>query len=152
MPEYKVSLHWDRGEGEFSRKSYKRNHLIRFPGGQQICQSAAPEYQGDPSCSNPEEAFLASLSSCHMLTFLAIAALKGFVVESYEDEPVGLLAKNDEGRMAMTRITLRPRVVFASTARPDAMGLERLHASAHRACFIANSLSSEVVIADRSEV
>jgi organic hydroperoxide reductase OsmC/OhrA len=106
--------------------------------------SANPAYLGSGSCVDPEEAFVASLSSCHMLTFLAIAAGKRFVVDAYHDEAVGLLEKVVGGRLAITRVTLRPQVRFGGDKQPTPEELRQLHDQAHHACFIANSVKTEV--------
>jgi organic hydroperoxide reductase OsmC/OhrA len=104
---------------------------------------------GSPGPVDPEEAFVAALSSCHMLTFLAIAARKRLVVDGYEDDAEGVLAKDGEGRMAMTVITLRPRVVFSGEKMPAREDINQLHHKAHEACFIANSVRSEVRVEPR---
>lgn len=109
--------------------------------------SAAAAYSGGSGCVDPEEALVAALSGCHMLTFLAIAAKKQLVVMSYEDRPVGHLEKNAEGRLAVTRIELHPRVEFGAGVNVSAEELKRLHESAHRNCFIASSIRAEVTVA-----
>jgi len=98
----------------------------------------------DPASVDPEEAFIAAISSCHMLWFLSIACKRGFVVESYSDNAAGVLAKNNEGRHAITRVQLRPQVVFAGSNLPDEATFHEMHEDAHRECFIANSVRSEV--------
>ena len=111
--------------------------------------SAAPAYLGNPQLVDPEEAFIASLSSCHMLTFLAIASRKRLVVESYIDEATGWLEKNASGGLAITRVVLRPRVVFSGDKSPSPEELAQLHDQAHHACFIANSVKTEVSVESR---
>nr|WP_273482928.1 OsmC family protein [Kribbella italica] len=101
---------------------------------------------GNPGPVDPEEAFIASLSSCHMLTFLAIAAKKRLVVDAYDDHAVGVMAKNERGRIAITQVTLHPKIVFAGE-QPDAAALERIHHRAHEECFIANSVTTEIIVA-----
>jgi organic hydroperoxide reductase OsmC/OhrA len=108
--------------------------------------SAAPACRGSAGLVDPEEAFVAALSSCHMLTFLAYAAKRRFVVERYRDRAVGFLEKNAEGRLAVTRVVLRPEVVFADGSAPAADELEELHHKAHEACFIANSVTTTVTV------
>jgi len=101
---------------------------------------------GTPGPVDPEEAFVAALSSCHMLTFLAIAARKRLVVDAYDDHAVGVMAKNEQGRLAITHVTLHPKIVWAGP-EPDAETLERLHHRAHVECFIANSVTTSVTVA-----
>ncbi|UNK48641.1 OsmC family protein [Lysobacter sp. S4-A87] len=150
MSEHRASIHWLRNEGRFDSEGYSRDHEWVFDGGQRIAGSAAPEYLGNVAGVDPEEALVAALSSCHMLTLLAIAAKKGWVVDHYQDEAVGTLEKNSDGRLAVTRVVLRPRIVFAEGKGPaDAEALTKLHESAHRNCFIANSVKTEVTVEAR---
>lgn len=109
--------------------------------------SSAPQYLGDAALVDPEEAFVASLSSCHMLTFLALAARDGFVVDDYRDDAVGLMERNEKKRMAITKVTLRPAITWGSEP-PNAEQLAKLHESAHKHCFIANSVTTEITVAD----
>lgn len=106
--------------------------------------SAAPAYFGNPANVNPEEAFVAALSSCHMLTFLAIACKQKFLLDSYEDKAVGHMEKNAEGKLAITRAELRPKITCSGDRRPNAEELEKMHHSAHENCFIANSVKTDV--------
>jgi organic hydroperoxide reductase OsmC/OhrA len=146
MSEHVVDVSWSRGEHEFTYESYSRDHEWRFDGGVTVPGSANPAYLGtDSGTVDPEEAFVAALSSCHMLTFLAIAAKKRLVVDSYVDHAVGVMARNEAGRMAVTRVTLHPEIVFAGEA-PDDAALDRLHHLSHQECFIANSVTTEVVV------
>jgi organic hydroperoxide reductase OsmC/OhrA len=146
MSEHVVDVSWTRGEHEFTYENYSRDHEWRFDGGVTVPGSANPAYLGtDSGTVDPEEAFVAALSSCHMLTFLAIAAKKRLVVDSYVDHAVGVMAKNEAGRMAVTRVTLHPEIVFAGEA-PDEAALDRLHHLSHGECFIANSVTTEVVV------
>jgi len=145
MSEHRAAVAWELGDADFAYDAYPRDHVWRFAGGVEVPASAAPGYLGNPSLVDPEEAFVASLSSCHMLTFLAIAARKRIVVERYTDDAVGHMEKNDEGRLAITRVELRPRIGFRG-APPDEAALERMHATAHRSCFIANSVTSRVTV------
>lgn len=148
MSEHRAQLLWQHDGSDFLARAYTRNHRISFPGGEHYLASSAVDYGGDAAAIDPEAAFTASLSSCHMLTFLALAAVKGFVVERYEDDAVGVLGKNEEGRMAMTEVRLAPRVQFAGQA-PDAAQLAQLHERAHRGCFIANSVKTPVNVLPR---
>jgi organic hydroperoxide reductase OsmC/OhrA len=127
--------------------SYPRDHSWEFPGGPTVQASATESYGGGKACIDPEEGLVASVSACHMLTFLAVAAKKKMVVASYTDQPVGHLEKNTEGRIAITRIELHPVVQFGAGTEVSAEDLQRLHDSAHRNCFIANSIKAEVTVA-----
>lgn len=144
MSIHSAFLSWQRATPDFDPETYDRNHTVQFENGQSLLCSAAPAYRGDPKGVDPEEAFVASLSSCHMLTFLAIAARKGLVVDAYQDSATGLLEKNPQGRLAMTEVVLRPAVRFGGSDQPEPTELEQLHQSAHRACFIANSVHTQV--------
>jgi len=145
MSEHRATIEWSGGSSEFTYDTYPRDHLWTFEGGIEIPASSAPDFLGTPSLVDPEEAFVASVASCHMLTFLAIAARKRFIVESYNTTAVGYLEKNDAGKLTMTRIVLHPAIVFGSSA-PTEEQLDRLHASAHKNCFIANSVRTSIVV------
>ena len=108
--------------------------------------SAAPAYLGNPNLVDPEEAFVASLSSCHMLTFLAIAAKKKFVLDEYVDDAVGIMEKKSEGRLAITQVTLRQRLKFSGDKQPTSQELDEMNHAAHDQCFIANSVKTEVKV------
>jgi len=146
VSEHRVVVDWRRGEHEFSWEGYSRNHAWRFAGGEEVPASAAPDYKGDPSRVDPEAALVAAISSCHMLTFLALAAKKRFVVDSYVDDAVGFMEENEEGRVAVTRVTLRPEIAFSGERRPGEADLEKLHHQAHEHCFIANSVRTVVTV------
>ena len=145
MSQHQATIDWQRGSHEFTYEGYSRDHTWHFEGDIEVPASAAPAFRGTPGRVDPEDAFVASLSACHMLTFLALSARKGFVVESYRDEATGNLAKNDDGRLAMTDVTLRPTITFGGSG-PTAEELQRLHDQAHRGCFIANSVRTKVVV------
>ncbi|HOB61986.1 MAG TPA: OsmC family protein [Candidatus Competibacteraceae bacterium] len=149
MSDFSILLNWQRTTPDFEYKTFNRDHTWRLAGGQVVRGSAAAEYSGDPEMSNPEEALLAALSSCHMLTFLSIAALKKLVVESYEDEPLAELGKNEKGKMMVSHLTLRPRVVFSADTTPDPDTVRELHRKAKENCFIGNSLLSSVTLEPR---
>lgn len=149
MSNYSINLSWRRETPDFDVKTFNRNHVWRLPGGQTVQASAAPEYSGDARLSNPEEALLAALSSCHMLTFLSIAAIKGQVVDSYEDDPVAELGKNEKGKMMVARIILRPKAMFNSVTVHDTDAVLALHHKAKENCFIGNSLLSQVILEPR---
>jgi len=149
MSEHKVTLRWERGGAEFVYQKYPRDHTWSFDGGHTMTATAAPAYLGNPANVDPEEAFVASLSSCHMLTFLAICARKRLTVESYDDEAVGVLEKGSDGKLWLVRVTLRPRVQFASGITVDDAILEHIHHQSHAECFIANSVKTDVTVVPR---
>lgn len=148
MHAYTVDLHWERGDQPFTDGHYERRHRWSFDGGQTVPASPSPqvvpEPLSDPSCVDPEEAFVAALSSCHMLWFLHLAADRGYVVDRYEDRPVGYMDPDDEP-MWMKRVTLRPEVTFVGSP-PDTTDVRAIHDAAHERCFLAHSVRSEMVI------
>jgi len=146
MSEHRAMISWKRTSDNFDYETYSRNHYWHFTEGIQIAASAAPDFKGSPGAVDPEEALVAALSSCHMLTFLAITAKKKLPVARYDDSAVGYLEKNLDGKLALTRVTLRPTVVFDEGTEVSPESLERLHESAHRNCFIANSVKTQVTI------
>ncbi len=146
---YTVKIEWKKGEGDaFVDNKYSRVHRLIFDGGVEVAGSASPHVVPPPMSSeaaiDPEEMFVASLSSCHMLWFLSLAADKKFVVESYEDNAVGTLGKDADGKYAMTKVTLKPKVVFGGDNKPTPAQLNDLHKEAHEKCFIANSVKTIV--------
>ena len=146
MSEHRAAVHWSRNGREFTHKEYSREHVWTFVGGSEVRASAAPQYLGDAALVDPEEAFVASISSCHMLTFLALAARDGFVVDDYRDEAVGQMERNEDKRIAITKVTLRPSIAWGGEP-PNAEQLTKLHEGAHKHCFIANSVRTEIVVA-----
>ena len=148
MSEHVATITWKRGETDFPGDRYSRAHLWTFDGGAEVVASSSPHVVpvplSDASAVDPEEAFVASLSSCHMLWFLSIARKRGFVVDRYRDTAVGRLGKDVEGKQAMVEVVLRPQAQFAGESAPDSVQLEALHHAAHAACFIANSVKTEV--------
>jgi organic hydroperoxide reductase OsmC/OhrA len=146
MSEHKAKIVWVRNGADFSYKTYPRDHVWRFDNGVEVAGSAAAAYLGNPQRVDPESAFVAALSSCHMLTFLALASNKGFIVDSYEDAAVGHLEKNASGKLAVTRVELHPKIVYSGAKQPNNSDLEWLHDKAHRECFIANSVTTEVKV------
>jgi organic hydroperoxide reductase OsmC/OhrA len=148
MSEYKAEVAWSRGGAAFTDNKYSRGHRWRFDGGVEVPASSAPAVVPLPlsvaEAVDPEEAFVASLSSCHMLSFLYIAAKRGFVVDSYRDEAVGVLEKDAEGGRSITRVTLRPETRFSGEKRPTPGELEAMHHEAHGMCFIARSVKTDV--------
>jgi organic hydroperoxide reductase OsmC/OhrA len=148
MSQYSSHILWQRGDQDFPGNRYSRRHLIRFDGGAELAASSSPqvvpEPLSDPAAVDPEEMFVASLSSCHMLWFLSIAARRGFCVDRYADHAHGLMARNAAGKMAMTQVTLYPEVVFSGPKRPTRQQIDELHHKAHEECFIANSVTTDV--------
>ena len=150
MSTHTATIRWSRtGDGDYTKGQYSRAHEWAFDGGAVVPASASPHVVpapwSDPAGVDPEEAFVASLSSCHMLFFLDFARRAGFVIDSYVDEAEGELAMGGDGKMAMTRVTLRPRIAWVDEG-PDPAGLADLHHKAHEACFIANSVTTEVTV------
>jgi len=152
MSEHTIRLSWHRTGGEFSPSEHKRNHVVRIEGGQKTMFSAAPSFGGDPAWVDPEEALVAALSSCHMLTFLGAAAREGFIVDEYRDEAIGTIGRSDRGGLAVTRVVLKPRITFEQKHAASREQLQALHEWAHRHCIVANSIRAEMVIEDASEV
>jgi len=146
MSEHRVHVAWERGGVDFGYESYPRDHRWRFEGGVEVPGTAAPAFRGDPKRVDPEAAFVAALSSCHMLTFLYVAAKHGFVVDAYADDAVGVMTKNEAGRMWVSKVTLAPAITFSGEKRPTPQQLDALHHLAHDECYIANSVKSEVVV------
>lgn len=146
MSVHQATIEWQRAPNAADALTYSRNHQAMLNGGQTVDVSASVEYKGDPACTDPEQLLLSALGSCHMLTFLAIADLQGYTVEHYRDTPTGHLEKNAQGKMAITRIELLPVVRFAGDKHPDAAALAKLHAGAHRNCFIANTINAAVTV------
>jgi organic hydroperoxide reductase OsmC/OhrA len=148
MSHYTAQVQWQRNGGDFLANKYSRRHTVRFDGGTQFPGSSSPhvvpEPLSDPAGVDPEEQFVASLSTCHMLWFLSIAAKRRFCVDSYEDNAEGVMARNAAGKMAMTQVTLRPAVVFSGEKQPSREELDALHHKAHEECYIANSVTSDV--------
>ena len=148
MTRHHATIEWQRGPTEFKYQSYTRDHTWSFEGGIRVNASAAPGYLGNADFVDPEEAYVASLSSCHMLTFLAIAAQKGLVVDRYRDPAVGHMGRNADGKMTVARVVLRPEISFGGPD-PAPEELERIHDAAHRECFIANSVHTSVTVEGR---
>jgi organic hydroperoxide reductase OsmC/OhrA len=148
MAEYRATISWTRDGAVFTDNKYSRAHRWQFDGGIDVPGSASPHVVPLPysveNAVDPEEAFVASLSSCHMLTFLWLAAKGGFRIDSYRDEAVGVMRKNAEGKLAITTVTLRPEVRFSGDNRPTAEEVTHMHHEAHDQCFIASSVKTEV--------
>jgi organic hydroperoxide reductase OsmC/OhrA len=148
MSEYTAEITWDRGEQDFLDNRYSRAHRWHFDGGADVPGSSSPHSVplpwSDPAAVDPEEAFVASLSSCHMLWFLAIAAKRRFRVDRYRDLAVGTLGQNSQRQWCMTVVTLRPQVAFAGSPQPTRADIHGMHHEAHAQCFIAHSVTAEV--------
>lgn len=148
MAEYHAMIEWRREGATFTDNRYSRGHRWRFDGGIEVPASSSPHVvplpQSVAEAVDPEEAFIAALSSCHMLFFLSLAARRGFVVDRYQDRATGQLGRNASGRQAMTSVTLHPDVTFSGTSRPSDEEIAALHDAAHHECFIANSVTTDV--------
>ena len=148
MAQYTAQVLWLREGQDFHGNRYSRRHVLRFDGGIEVPGSSSPHVvplpQSDAAAVDPEEAFVASLSSCHMLWFLAIAAKRKFCVDRYLDSAAGVMEKNSEGRMAMSVVTLRPEVRFSGEVMPTREQVDDMHHKAHEECYIANSVKTEV--------
>ncbi|PKD44150.1 OsmC family protein [Rhodohalobacter barkolensis] len=150
MSNYIATIRWNRNGAAFSDQKYQRLHTWSFENGMTMNAAASPnivpETCTDSSVIDPEEAFTASVASCHMLWFLSIAAGRGYIVNQYSDPAEGVLEKNSEGKMAMTKVIIRPTVAFDSENAPDENDFIKMHQVAHSKCFIANSIKSEIEI------
>jgi organic hydroperoxide reductase OsmC/OhrA len=148
LSEHRAVIEWSRDGARFTDNRYSRGHRWRFDGGVEVPASASPHVVPPPlsvaAAVDPEEAFVAALSSCHMLWFLSLAARDGYLVDDYRDEASGVMARDADGKLAMTRVTLRPAVRYGGDPRPTADQEDALHHAAHDACFIASSVRTEV--------
>jgi organic hydroperoxide reductase OsmC/OhrA len=149
--EYTAAVSWKRGSAEpFTDIKFSRAHTWSFDGGVTVPASSSPLSVRVPfsraDAVDPEEALVAALSSCHMLTFLYFAARQGYVVDSYDDAAVGIMSKNERGKLFVSKVALRPRIVFSGTKQPSTDELNQLHHHAHEECFIANSVLTEVTV------
>jgi organic hydroperoxide reductase OsmC/OhrA len=145
---HKVQIRWSRGEAAFTDNRYSRGHSWHFDGGVEVPASSSPYVVKVPysveAAVDPEEAFVASIASCHMLWFLSIAAEGGFRVDRYLDEAVGVMGKNPAGKTAVASVTLHPHVTFSGARLPSRTQIEELHHKAHEECFIANSVTTDI--------
>jgi organic hydroperoxide reductase OsmC/OhrA len=145
---YKAQIRWARGDATFTDNRYSRAHSWHFDGGIEVPASSSPHVVRVPlsreAAVDPEEAFVASIASCHMLWFLSIAAAGRFRVDRYADEAAGVMGKNAASRTAMTRVTLRPNVIFSGSSLPSRAQIAEMHHKAHAECFIANSVTTDI--------
>jgi organic hydroperoxide reductase OsmC/OhrA len=152
MSNHCATIHWKRANPDFIKGRYSREHTWTFDGGLTVPASPSPSVVpapwSNPANIDPEEAFVASVSSCHMLTLLYLASRAGFAVDSYQDEAVGVTMKNERGVPWVSTITLRPKIVWSGDKLPKPSECQALHHAAHEQCFIANSIKTEVVVAD----
>ncbi|MDB4982347.1 MAG: peroxiredoxin [Myxococcales bacterium] len=150
MARHEATIAWTLDGGDFLEGRYSRAHTWAFDGGAKVPASSSPSVVplpfSDPAGVDPEEAFVASLSSCHMLTYLFLASRKGFVIAAYVDEAVGTLTKNEHGKPWVSRVVLAPRITYVGT-RPTPEEEAALHEAAHHDCFISNSVKTEIVVA-----
>lgn len=148
MSQYTAEVVWSRNDQDFLDNKYSRRHLLRFDGGVEVPGSSSPDVvplpMSDAAAVDPEEAFVSSLSSCHMLWLLSIAAKRGFRVDEYRDNAIGIMGKNLEGKTAMISVMLRPYVKFSGDRMPSAKEIYEMHREAHAECFIANSVITTV--------
>ncbi|MGF1683837.1 OsmC family protein [Photobacterium minamisatsumaniensis] len=149
MSEYTAEIRWNRSKDEiFIDNQYSRGHIWEFDGGATVLASSSPHVVPLPysveANVDPEEAFIAALSSCHMLVFLSIAAKRKYVIEEYVDNALGLMEEDTDGKTSVTKVTLRPHIVFSGERQPTYEQLEKMHHMSHRNCFIANSVKTEV--------
>ena len=150
MSEYKATIKWQRTSPVFLKGQYSREHTWTFDGGVIVPASSSPSVvpvpYSNPAHVDPEEAFIASISSCHMLTFLYLAAKRGFQIDRYEDESVGMVTKNEAGVPWVSKVTLNPEIAYSGDKLPTPADEKDLHHLAHEQCFIANSIKTEVVV------
>jgi organic hydroperoxide reductase OsmC/OhrA len=148
MQSFTAQVHWQRHGASFTDKRYSRGHQWHFDGGISVPASSSPHSVKLPysveAAVDPEEAFVASISSCHMLWFLDIAARAGWTVDDYRDDAQGMMTAHEDGRLWVSHVTLRPAIRFVGDKLPDPAEIARLHHRAHEECFIANSLRSDV--------
>ncbi|HEY1148959.1 MAG TPA: OsmC family protein [Pseudoduganella sp.] len=151
MSIHTAEIAWHRHDALFTDNRYSRLHKWTFDGGAVVPGSSSPHVVrvpfSEPTAVDPVEAYVAALSRCHMLWFLNLAAVEGFVVDSYVDQAEGLMARDEQGRDAVTVVTLKPTVTFSGEKAPTDAALERLHHAAHESCFLANSVKTRILVA-----
>jgi organic hydroperoxide reductase OsmC/OhrA len=150
MSEHKATIKWTHSQGDFLKGAYSREHTWTFDGGMTVAASSSPAAVrvpfSNPANVDPEEAYVASLSSCHMLTYLYLAGRKGFEISSYEDEAVGVMTKNERGIPWVSSVVLHPRIQYAGSKTPTREEEDQLHHAAHEQCFIANSVKTDIKV------
>ena len=155
MSEHKAIIQWKNQGPDFLKGKYSREHTWTFDGGISVPASpspaAVPAPWSNPGNVDPEEAYVAAISSCHMLTFLWVACKQGFQVQSYRDEAIGVMTKNERGIPWVSSVTLHPRIEYGGAKHPTPVDVERLHHLAHEQCFIANSVKTAVVVGEPAE-
>ena len=148
MANYTATIEWQRGEQNFTNNQYSRGHQWHFDGGTSVPASSSPHVVPLPMSVeanvDPEEAFVAAISSCHMLFFLSIAAKRKYTIDSYIDQAIGTMAKNDQGKIAFTEVVLRPKITFSGDKQPTQEQIDKIHHLSHEQCFIANSVNCEI--------
>lgn len=150
MSEHKAAIHWQRTGPDFLKGRYSREHTWTFDGGLTVPASPSPSVVpapwSNPAHVDPEEAFVAAIASCHMLTFLHLASRRGMQVDSYHDSAEGVLTKDEQGVPWVSAVTLHPQIVFSGDRQPSPAEVEELHHRAHQQCFIANSIKTQVTV------
>lgn len=150
MSEHKASIHWKCSGPNFLKGQYSREHTWTFDGGATIAASPSPSVVptpwSNPAHVDPEEAFVASIASCHMLTYIFLASRNGFQVDSYDDDAVGVMTRNEKGVPWVSAVTLNPKIVYSGSKVPTAADEDRLHHAAHEQCFIANSVRTLITV------
>jgi organic hydroperoxide reductase OsmC/OhrA len=148
MSDHKATIHWKQPNADFLRGKYSREHTWTFDGGITVAASSSPSAvplpYSNPANVDPEEAFVAAISSCHLLSFLYVAFRAGFVVESYDDDAVGTMTKNEKGVLWVSSVVLRPRIAYGGEKQPSPAEVDQLHHAAHEQCFIANSVKTDI--------
>ncbi len=154
MSEHIAIIAWENHQEVFTDNRYSREHQWTFDGGTLVNASASPDVvpipYSNPSYVDPEEAFVAALSSCHMLLFLSIAAKRSFIVQRYTDRSIGQMAKNEAGKLAITTVRLNPEISFIGNLRPTAAQIAEIHHEAHQNCYLANSVTANITIGDQN--
>jgi organic hydroperoxide reductase OsmC/OhrA len=152
MASYQATVEWSRKGADFLDNKYSREHRWHFDGGVTVIGSSSahvvPIPYSNPSAVDPEEALIVALASCHMLSFLYVAGKNGLIVDDYRDEATGKMAKNEAGKFWIAEVTLHPKIHFSGAKLPSASEIKALHHAAHEECFIANSVKTDVRIAD----
>ncbi len=144
--EHEVKLHWKKETQSFAYKDYNREHDFIFSDKTIVRASSAPQFLGDPDCVDPEQSYVAAIASCHLLFFIAFCSKKRLSLLDYQDNAIGILEPNEQGKLWISKVILSPQAKFTDGEQPQPAELERLHEMAHKNCFLANSVKSEIVI------